>query len=171
MVDTTNWFDITISRGPITGPLRSAVGLIVRVKADSAIEDFMRLNSKEAVHDVTAYGNSWVPLTAHQEFKAYNVPKLPPNQYSFGRYTIDSVGRPLLMSQRGLGEEGLLNLVNLSFFKIVGISKPEGVRFGVLGAYSLDYINQLNRQLLVEAKQFLLDYITPVDITLRLAKK
>lgn len=172
MSDTTSWFDITISRGPISGALRSTIGLIVRVQADPAVEEFMKLHSKDHRVEVAAFGQSWLPLTKDQEFEAYNMPKLPVNQYAFGRYTVDAVGRPLLTGQRGLGEDaGPLNTVNLSFFKLVGISKPEGVRFGVVGAYSLDYIANLNRQLLAEAKQFLMDYITPIDITLKLTKK
>jgi hypothetical protein len=171
MSDTTSWFDITISRGPISGALRSTIGLIVRVKTDPAVENFMRLHSNDQRVEVGAFGPAWMALS-QEPLEAYNVPKLPMNQYAFGRYTVDAVGRPLLTGQRGLGDEGAaLNTVNLSFFKLVGISKPEGVRFGVVGAYSVDYITNLNRQLLTEAKQFLVDYITPIDITLKLMKK
>lgn len=170
------WFDITISRGPISGTLRSTVGLIVRVKADPAVEEFMKLHSKEDAVEAAAFGTSWVPIAQDQQLMVYNMTKFPVNQFSFGRYTIDSIARPLMVNgggARGLDDPngGGLNTINLSFFKLVGISKPEGVQFGVVGAYSLDYIANLNRQLLAEAKQFLLDYITPIDITLRLSKK
>lgn len=169
--ETRNWFDITISRGPIAGALRSTVGLIVRVRADEAVEEFMKTNSRGETIAAEMHGPSWIPMDPKQTLDVYQVPRLNGNQFALGRYTIDSIGRPLLTGGRDRDADGLLNTVNLSFFKLVGISKPEGIRFGVTGAYSLEYIANLNRVLLGEAKQFLMDYVMPVDISLKLISK
>lgn len=168
--DVKNWFEISISRGPITGALRNTVGLLVHVHADSAIEEFFRTQSGGQTNVVELFGQTWVSVEKGQQVEAYRCPKLPSNQFSLGRYTIEQVSRPLLTSNR---DDGLsqFNMVNLSFLKLVGISKPEGVRFGVIGAYSIDYIANLNRQLTAEVKQFLLDYITPVNVNLKIVSK
>lgn len=173
-MDSKNWFEIDISRGPITGAQRNTIGLTVHVRADSAVEEFFRQQSGDRKAGLDYFGRGWVPLTKGDVIEAYICERLPTNQFSLGRYTVDAVSMPLLTNSRAVrGDDGgaQLNTVNLSFLKLAGISSPEGVKFGITGAYSLEYIGNLNRQLVAEAKQFLMDYITPVNVKLKLISK
>lgn len=164
LADTHTWCDLNIKRGPLSGPLRSTIGLIVRISVDPSVEEFMKLSSTGKIQPVEAHGPSWVPLNNGESLQVYAT-----NKFNNGnpRYTLDHIGRPLLIDTRGVGDYSQ-SIPNLSFLKLVGIGSPDGIAFGVAGAYSFDYAQTLKRVLLLEVQQFLRDYVVPLNINLKI---
>lgn len=162
MAETRTWLDISLSRGPIKGPLRNNVGLILDVRADPMVEDFFQGKAGGKVTAVEALGPSWIPIAPTEKLESYVIDKgaIPGNAV-----TLANVGRPLLIDTRGIDMNGSLK-VNLSFLMLKDISK--GLRVGVLGAYSMDFINKFNRDAITEGDRFFRDYIVPISVNLRI---
>jgi hypothetical protein len=166
----TNWFSVSIQRGMLLGDMRNSVGLIVHMHADPRIEQFMQMNQPEHEQKllVTAYANAWVSLDPANPLEVYTIPDhFLDNDRS---YRLDLPGSPLLPVNYEPYHEGKV-LTNLSFLRLVGISNPQGLKFGITGAYSKPYIKKLAGLLISETKIFLENYITPVNINFRITSQ
>lgn len=172
-----NWVSFTITRGPIRGKDKDRVGLIVHVVARPDVEAFMQGMSKGKKMPVDAFADSWqngnpnggtleVYETAEVKWENTNV------------YTLNNIAESPLITPfdakaaaRGLPQPNAQELVNLSFLRLAGISDESGVRVGILGAYSNEYLNRLKLALPRAIKQFLQDYIVPVTLNLQVISK
>lgn len=173
------WIDYQISRGPFRGGVNnSKVGLRFTVRARPELEDLMQRLSGDNRAPIDAFGGDlWVPMEGRfpEALEAY----VMDDPLTGSGYTLSQIGGTLLRENRDraaqrLGEDPSAAsnpTVNLSFLKLVGISNPEGVTFGLIGPYSFDYINQLRRALPLVTKQFLQEYIVPVDIRLSIVNR
>lgn len=54
-------------------------------------------------------------------------------------------------------------MTNLSFLRLVGISNPEGVTFGVKGVFSLAATKELRDRIGASTKRFYAEFLKPVD--------
>jgi len=172
-ITPTKWVSLSISRGPIRGPLRNVVGCIVHVVADPSVEEFMRNASRDVANDDPAlYDSRWYPLS-NGPLHMYKVSgeSLGVRGYD---YSLDYPGSDLqiqrkVRSDMGLSEMKLIS--NLSFLRLVGISKPEGVKFGVFGAFGEEHLHKVSNKLLQATKLFLKDFIVPVDVSWQIVSK
>jgi hypothetical protein len=149
------WLDGSLSRGK--------EGLEISIKTVPEIELFMKsLGSKEDA--VEAYGKSWISLNG-QPLMIHRMDKdIFDNEPGANRtYDISRIAEPMISPRDGR--------VNLSFLRIVGISNPDGVRFGIKGPISSRYISDLKGDILRETKNFLRDFIVPVQYNIRVSSQ
>jgi hypothetical protein len=150
----------------ITTIARTALGLQVRVKAHPAVELFMRgLTSPDSppveVNVVDRYwvGDKGTPLLAYR----LSTPIEPVKGLDGGPlFTLDRLSRPLLDTDE---ERGKYNVVNLSYLRLIGISEGAGVTFNVKGVYSLSVLRQLQEKIAEAQRQFYINYIRPVNVS------
>lgn len=177
------WVFIRLSRGPIRGVDRNRVGLTIHVKARRDVEEFMSALSQGRRDRVDDYGEGWINCNPDGGvLEAYNIAPTHGSRL----YTIDNVaGSPFIQNQMGredrpirraepvaVANMGLDNeLINLSFFRLVGVSGEAGVSIGILGAYSMDYLRRLRDNMRPAVEAFLKDYIVPVTINLHTISK
>lgn len=183
---SNNWVDINIERGPVYGNLKNRVGLRLHVKANQELEQFMRNLSNGHTVPMESLSEEWVRIP-QEDTEVYSI--------DFGRtpkeYTLSAVGYPIVIdSSKPLREDeddGLrtappirrltgspdkgMQVANLSFLTIAGVSREEGITIGLSGVYSLEYIMSARTILVQAAKQFLHDYIVPVTINLGIVQR
>lgn len=163
------WVDYRITRGPIKGALTSTIGLILTIKGNRQIEDYMRGLSRDQKIDVSTYGDMWYNCGSDEPLNVYAIEE----GFASRKYSLTQVNLPLLSANndgarlRGPDEE----TVNLSFLKLVGISRPEGITLGIAGAYSAQYLSTLRLKLPVATEQFLRDHLVPITINLSLIQR
>ncbi len=162
------WVEFSLGRGP--------KGLDVWVRTVPQIEEFMKTVSNGKTDSLDAYGNEWYPISP-TAISVYQMTK----KLTGDTWTIGTVGEPLVNitvpnngRERGLtleadGGPKATKKVNLSFLRMVGIS--EGVRFGVQGPFSKDFISQFGREIVQETKNLILQYIVPVRVNLRITQQ
>ena len=138
---------------------RSTKGLRIQAKAHGSIEDLFKSwgsGSREAVSD---YGRHWSspdgvilqawsirPDVADQTFRSPS-----------GTYQLNALGRAVVSAE---GE------LNMSFLRLVGISEGAGLRIDVTGVFSYQELIALQQKIHDAARQFYVDYLLPVDLTI-----
>jgi hypothetical protein len=172
MDTNNNWVDFTLKRGSIRGKDRNKVGLVLTVRAQREVEDFMSGLANGRRLPVDAVGEAWYAVGSEEtplEFYAVE------SQFENKRaYSLDQVGGPLLITQpspRGIVSSPADDIANLSFLRLAGISGEGGVSIGLVGAYSWDYINRARSAMPMALKQFLHDYLVPITINLQVINK
>ena len=170
-MDQNMWANVTISRGPVHGREKNRVGLMVQVQAREEVEQMLSKLSAGRKSPVGMASENWQSLDSTQ-LEYYDVSvQSEGNHYGFNT---NGIGAGLfLQSDRNDGLRGLqlVEIPNLSFFQLVGISKPEGVTVGITGAYSLDYLKRAKSAFPSALKQFLTDYVIPVTINLHVISR
>jgi hypothetical protein len=149
------WFTMSITRGKN--------GLIIYTKTDPRIEDFFQSLGQGQKEPPEAFGPDWYainkPLHVHGYYKA--LPTMP-IEYSVnmpgGPFTIRDKNRPI-------------EVVNISFLRLIGIGSPEGVSFGVVGPFSRDYIRETQGKILRQVRNLVQEYVLPVNINLRISSQ
>lgn len=144
------WFEISFSRG--------RGGLEVAVKTVPQIEAFMK-SLGEDHGPMTAYGKNWHSLNGKEIF-IHGMTKV---DFPSPNYAINRVAEPLESPKDGR--------INLSFLRMVGISEPQGVRFGVTGPFSKPYIRELSKKIAESTRALINDFIVPIHINLRLSSQ
>lgn len=158
------WFDLTLDRGK--------KGLEFFLRADPRIEDFMKsLGGASPLEAVEMYGREWYP-TSGKPLLIYAMERdLPPSP----TYTLSKPAEPFRNPTSSSREISLnasaSNRLNLSFLRLAGISNPDGFSFGVYGPFSEPYISQLSKEIVVEVRNIIRDYIVPVHINLRISSQ
>jgi hypothetical protein len=133
-------------------------GLRVRVKAHSAVEDFIRSYSQVKPVDVALIDKRWISADG-KPVMVYNMDKpIAPST----TYSLEGVGKSL-----GWGYNGDSNwLVNLGFLRLAGISEGAGIEFVVKDVFSVDFRRQLRAAVGKAFRQFVHDHLKAVKITL-----
>lgn len=177
---TNSWISYTVERGPIRGPLSGKVGLRLTIKARPEIEALMSNLAKDKKIGTDAYGDLWYNCVNPDE--PLEVYAVDPDLSGSG-YTLNQVGQPLLVTPTvprvrnaiaGLGDAVRVDgeIANISFLKLVGISRDTGVTLGLSGAYSSDYVmNRLKPMFSKAITTFLRDYIVPTTFNLHIISK
>jgi hypothetical protein len=148
------WLDGSLTRGK--------EGLEINVRTVPEVELFMK-ELGDRTDNVEAYGKSWVslngePLMIYRMNKDIFEGDSKPRSYDLAR-----VSESMINPRDGK--------INLAFLRIVGISSPDGIRFGVKGPISSRYIKELKDDILVEMKNFLRDFIVPVQYNIRVSSQ
>jgi hypothetical protein len=138
---------------------RSAKGVILNVKTHPLIETFFREQANEQLN-VQEFRNEWTPLSKEAPLIVWHTTQNA-GVVKGGNvhYRTDRPGDSLVNSDGGS------EVVNISFLRLVGSSLDGGVAFEVRGAYSLKYLQTLAGKLVQASKQFYIDFLKPVDIT------
>lgn len=140
-----------------TGLKRTSNGLLVSVIAQPEIEALVQGWGDGEPGDVKAYGRFWLPAE-EGDLLVYPLDKSPgPLALEKGNFVIDRPGRPLIEGET----------VNLSFLRLVGISKG-GVRFLIKGVYDTDGLVDLVNRINIAKRRFYLAYMRPVSLTVTL---
>ena len=134
---------------------RSFNGLTIKCKACPAVENMFRELSNDEALDLREYGTAWVPVG--HPIQIYNF-----TQHNTTRpvsYTLSDIHGPPLQSVR----PGL-DLVNLSFLRMVGISEGDGITFTLKGVFELEELKRIYDGIIEAAPKFYNDMLKPVDM-------
>lgn len=127
-------------------------GIRIDVKLDQIIEDFFtKWSLGQRPEDVANYGRSWTPT--RQEDSPLLVYPLPMDRIEPYKYTIWHPGRPLMWDQ----------MTNISFLRLSGASRPEGVSFTVEDLVSKAELENLAEKVKRGCAWFYQEYIKPTD--------
>lgn len=137
---------------------RNKEGIVITVKTNDMVENFMRSLGAGDPQDVTAYGAKWGALD--RPLLIYPGDMNTIATLSEGaRYRLDMPG-----SRLDLAQDFGAAVYNLSFFRLVGISQPGGVRFllknTVMGK---DGLLDMRDKLVSYSKQLYTDFIRPIE--------
>jgi hypothetical protein len=170
------WLSISVRRGPTTGNLKTNIGLIVTVKAEPIIEEFMKTASLGNTINISEFGVDWCSLNS-EPLEIYDIAENAALHLDNSNFTIFAPNRKLLLGG-DLRDEGEIDfidkrnpnsrMVNLSFLRFAGISKPDGVSFGVTGAHSKLFIQEFATKSIKAAKYLVEEYIVPINLNVRL---
>lgn len=157
---------------------RNGVGLSVQVKTHPRVEDFMRSLGNGEKIDSTIVGRHWTPVVGGSLF-AYVIPtlKTPTNGCPL---TVDALGGPLVIlhdeaqpvfraavaGQRQ--QQPNLDMVNISYLRLVGTSEGIGVTFNVKGVFGATGLRKLRDDICVTCRQFYIEYMQPMDLEMTL---
>ncbi len=164
--NSDEWVGLKIARG-VRGSKNISLSLTIKGHPD--LEEYMSNLANKEVSPVSAYGDLWESLD-NKALEVYNIERSFPSQL----YSLESVGLALLpnfAADYGKKAVSSPDLANISFLKLVGISRPEGVTVGIVGPYSADYIYKFKQLWPGAVRQFLQDYIVPITINLSVVSK
>lgn len=141
---------------------RSAKGLIISCKAHPTIEEFFRSFGGE-LQQVSAHGRYWAPVNnpLPPVYAIGDRGILKPLPFEGGHYSLMSVGGPISGAD--------VEITNISFLRLQGISEGSGVTFAVKGVFTREAVRALRDQLNGAIRRFYLDFLKPMDITLTLS--
>jgi hypothetical protein len=161
-----DWISVSISRGPIRGAHRNDLGMRMHVKARPELETFMQQLSGGQKCPTNSYSEAWTSQNA-KELEVYLIDK----PLGAGNYTLEHVCGDPVVQNRVPRTGATEDKINLSFLKLVGISSDEGLTFGISGIFSADVCNRLKLELNGALRQFLTDYVVPVNINLQVVSR
>lgn len=143
---------------------RSPAGLTITVRAHPRVEDFIRsLGSGEQI-DVKTLGRHWVPIGG-KPLMVYHLATNPGNIQASGKtmYNINQPGQPLLTAHSSISGINM-DVLNLGFLRLAGISEGQGVSFGVKGVFTYEALQRLGSSIEEAAQQFYRSYIKPINL-------
>lgn len=136
--------------------LADTIGVIVTVKVHPVVEEFMRSLGDGGSQPIdVAHGRGWYEIGEAGPILVWNMDK-PLDKFQTRNWTIDKPSASLQDEKYGHN--------NLSWLRIVGVSKGEGVTFGVKGVYSTTGLNKLRESFGTSLDDFYKSYIIPVDM-------
>lgn len=159
---------------------RSDRGLEVNVKAHPEVEQTISGWTGGTIQNVREYGRSWMNTLTRENIygemetaplSVYALPNEPEFRQALplrgvegvGQYRIDAVGAPLRNRDEGsLDSTGLV--LNMSFVRLQGISRDDGVTFSVGQVITPLGLKLLGKQFSAGALQFTLDFLKPVSV-------
>ena len=141
---------------------RTSGKLDIWVKALPEVEKVFKDLGKNRKEAVEAYGKEWTPLDKGTALLVYSLDTEPSPTAA---YTLMRPGMTLLSN------DGRNNKFNLSFLRLVGISRPEGIRFSVSGPCTKGFVKDVADLVLRETNKFLYDHVVPVQINLRITSQ
>lgn len=135
--------------------IRRSNGLEIWAKADPRVEQFTSSLGDGITDDLEAYGRNWFGTNPEKPIKVYRSNK----SVKSGVYTIEAVAGAFTIEPP----------VNLSFLRFQGLS--EGIGFVVSTPFRTDTIKEIYRNILVASRTFIRDYISPVEVILRISSQ
>lgn len=171
-VDTfgNTWFEMTVSRGLISHPKKANIGLTYHVRVDPRIEAFVRQLGQGENIDVFNYANDWTPISP-ANMSIYSFPQASDAAMRAQGFTMLFPGGLPTLAAKAIGLRETVpgeEFVNMSFLRIVGISSPEGVTFGINSAHSTPYVRKLLSDITNHMKVIIRDYISPLKLSSRI---
>ena len=133
---------------------RRSKGIEVWAKLDPKIEELIQSASEGQGNYSTsleASGRNWVGMEPTPNIKTYSLER-PLDGTTF---TLSALCGTIKDAK---------NRTNLSFLTMVGIGKPEGVRFMIVGPAQAEQVKEYGRNIVRDIKAFLQEYLVPVHI-------
>lgn len=143
------WLQLSIAR--------RAKGLEIFAKADPRVEEFIIALSVNGDYDqLEMLSRNWYSLDPEKPIQVYRLEKdlKPYVLLSVGASVRDKFGNP-----------------NLSFLQFVGLSKPEGIKYGVAGPFNRSYARALSSDIAQSCRDLFKDYIVPIHINIRISSQ
>jgi hypothetical protein len=140
---------------------RTKDGVVLSVKTNPTVEAFMRALGDGTMQDVNTWNNKWATLPGDKPLMIWNADVNTITEMSNGtRYRLDSPGSKLEFPP----DYGNQSIYNLSFFRIVGASEGDGVRFLIKNTViGKDGLLDMRDKLISLSKQLYVDFIRPVE--------
>lgn len=146
-------------------------GLIISARAHSRVESFFEelAPPETPTGDARVGGRNWHPVGSSTTLRAYQfLPDggldrafpLPEGGRTRLAYRLNRLGQPLLELDPSSGME----VVNLSFLRLVGISSAEGVTFSTRGVYGESSIRKLAEAIREASKSFYINFLKPIGV-------
>lgn len=134
--------------------VRTSKAMDVWVQVDPKVEDFFKSLTGETPHKLEEFGRGgrW----SGNDLKVYRIEE----DMNGIEYSVNAIGQSL--------HTGRGNPINLSFLRLVGASKPEGVTFSVTGPVNREAVRELSQRILTGCRSLFKEYIVPVKINLRI---
>lgn len=142
---------------------RNLDGVLLNVKATHMVEKFMESLGDGTRQDVGVLGRNWAPVKdTDPALFVYQAATAQLNTLCEGsRFRLDTVGRGI-----ELPADFGVDVVNLAWLRLVGISSPDGVTFRLRNvAYSLDGLRSMKNKIGTAARNLYADFIRPVDMS------
>jgi hypothetical protein len=134
-------------------------GLHVFVKAHADIESFFREASGNEQYNVAEGGRDWL---SDEILRVYSIR----GGFSSPTYDLFKVGRNIINMDSDSGQWK----PNLSFLRLVGISRDAGVSFRIPGVYSKDQLLTVSDTTKRALRQFYADYMRTLEVFIRLVQ-
>ena len=146
---------------------RTEKGLKLTFKAHPRVEEFFRNLSASDPSPVLLTGRHWEIVESGQELLAYEDMELF-RGVQVGNAQLNQTGRLDLVGGPLRDSSGI---VNLSYFRLVGISQGNGVSFLVRGVWSLAYLERQRSAIRKLQQNFYISYIRPTDLSTTLSSQ
>jgi hypothetical protein len=142
---------------------RGPQGLVVRAKAHPTLEELFATFSNGAHVAPTTHGRLWMPVgdgaKLPMAYDASTVPGIGNNFRSpLGQFSLLQLGAELYRPDTAY--------VNLSFLRLVGISKDPGIVFAVRGVWDLESVRTMGKMMNAGVKKLFDDFIKPIDVVI-----
>lgn len=145
---------------------RSPLGMRITVKSHPGVEHFMANalypgQNEPLVEPLGVYGRAWLPKEG--ELNLYQIPSALQGVFNTGRfrYRLDRPGQPLMMPDPDGSQ-----IINASFFRLVGTEKELGVTFQIPGVHEDTETILLTDAYQAVAANFYQKFLHPIEIQL-----
>lgn len=138
-------------------------GYSVTVWASPLVEEFMKslgTGRDGDTEDLSHFGGRW--RSTSEALRVWNASNMD-NVFRGQTFTLDSIGAPLDLTHTH-GEQW----VNLSFLRLVGISREGGVTFVVQGVHTLEALRTIKNNIATGVQRLYSEFIRPVDLSIEL---
>lgn len=147
-----DWIRINLNRR------KNDCGIEMNIEAVPKVEEFMANLGSGQSDPIEAYGRSWASFDPEHQIRVYRMFEPPDGRHV--RYELDQPSSAFRNPTNGK--------INVSFLRMVGISDPDGVKFRVTTPISNGELEDLAKTLTFASRQFILDYMTPANVSLRI---
>lgn len=144
---------------------RVSTGLKLHVQACPEIEEFFRQAVQSPPQPIQKYGRGW---ESPSELLVYQFLNDGPAPFEMGHYELDRPAQPLIQPRLINGGQAI-EPINLSLLRLAGIST--GVEFSIRGVFSPQQISRIAQMLQKGTRQFYLDYLKPVGVTVQVVSR
>lgn len=152
---------------------RSASGLVINVRTSPKLEEFFKnaVDGNTEDFDLRLTGRHWTLPTGANFLRLYQLDAgahftgiVPFHAPGIVGYRLDVPGRKILEVD---AKTNLGNIINLSFLRVVGISK-DGIEIRLQGVYSEPQVRQIHDGILTATNAFYDTYLRPLKLTINL---
>lgn len=141
-------------------------GVSVRVKVAEEVEEFIKSMGSGIIHDVRTYGIYWKPQGG-TTLDIYNISsneKDPMMASDGSHFVLNKPGQPLLLLEDHPDIAPTEEVLNLSFLRLVGISKGNGVTFTVKDVCDKEQLADLRDRIQSAIESFYVKYLKPINL-------
>lgn len=142
-------FRVSLNRTLRMAQLDDPVGFTVNVWVHPDVESWMKSLGTGESEPVEPYGKTWVQLPDQKPLEIWNATRYPDRT---GLFRIDQPGKQLVFD----GDE-----INMSFLRLTGVSRGDGVMFGIKTILSTPGLVELRTKIQGVIRQLYIDYMKP----------
>jgi len=150
---------------------KTSAGIIVKVWAQPAVEDFIRLVGTGELNSTLVFGRYWEPLPPMTDLQVYRWNQDVHTQALSGVisegntfYRLDRPGNLLIETDTNPYSGVPRNIVNLSFLRLAGISNEQGVGFKLRGVHASDTVKNMRDQIGTAVRSFISMFLKPISL-------